>query len=310
MKLHPAKNIRGQALLLVLLSMSVVLTVALSIISKSITDISITSKDEDSLRAFSAAEAGIERALATNLTGTVDLSNNSKTNITITNLQTGTNRQYLSPFGLLSGETFIYWFVNHNSSGEIDCGGSLSECYKGRYVNVCWGDDTGSEIPAIEATIVYLDPVWNVAQNFSGAKTARLAIDPDSNRRTGNSFSIPDPGTWTCTIQGKPLKYKKSIDFSGLGIPNSVWQSNQGGLQLVSIKMLYNSSTSYPAGIELYCPGSCTADDKLPIQGVKIVSMGSSSEANRKLEAVKTFGEPPSIFDAAIFSPSSAGLTK
>ena len=48
----------GQALLLVLLGMAVVLTIVLSILSRSVTDIAVTSREEEALRAFSAAEAG------------------------------------------------------------------------------------------------------------------------------------------------------------------------------------------------------------------------------------------------------------
>jgi len=53
----------GQALLIVLLSMSVILSVVLSVVSRSITDISVSTYEEEALRAFSAAEAGIEKAL-------------------------------------------------------------------------------------------------------------------------------------------------------------------------------------------------------------------------------------------------------
>src|SRR3990167_8727041 len=63
MSFRKAKNNSGQAVLIVLLSLSVVLIIVLYIMSRSITDISLSSKEEDSMRAFSAAEAGIERAL-------------------------------------------------------------------------------------------------------------------------------------------------------------------------------------------------------------------------------------------------------
>ena len=53
----------GQALLIVVLSLAVVLTVVLSILARSVTDIKLSTGSEESLRAFSAAEAGIERAL-------------------------------------------------------------------------------------------------------------------------------------------------------------------------------------------------------------------------------------------------------
>lgn len=53
----------GQVALIVLLLMVVILTVGLTLISHSITDVSISKDEEDSMRAFSAAEAGIEQAL-------------------------------------------------------------------------------------------------------------------------------------------------------------------------------------------------------------------------------------------------------
>jgi hypothetical protein len=53
----------GQVVLIVLLVMVVVLTIGLSLISRSVTDISISKDEEEAIRAFSAAEAGIEAAL-------------------------------------------------------------------------------------------------------------------------------------------------------------------------------------------------------------------------------------------------------
>jgi hypothetical protein len=53
----------GQVALIILLVMVVVLTVGLSLISHSVTDISISKDEEEAMRAFSAAEAGIEEAL-------------------------------------------------------------------------------------------------------------------------------------------------------------------------------------------------------------------------------------------------------
>ncbi len=53
----------GQVVLIVLLIMVVILTIGLSLISQSVTDISISKDEEEAIRAFSAAEAGIEAAL-------------------------------------------------------------------------------------------------------------------------------------------------------------------------------------------------------------------------------------------------------
>ena len=59
---------KGQVLLVVVLVMVVALTVGLSLASRSITNLRITSDDENSQRAFSAAEAGVERAVKGNCT--------------------------------------------------------------------------------------------------------------------------------------------------------------------------------------------------------------------------------------------------
>ena len=64
---YPAKLLSrkssGQAVLLVILGMAVVLTIVLSVVSRSVTDVSVTKVEEDSSKAFSAAEAGIEKLL-------------------------------------------------------------------------------------------------------------------------------------------------------------------------------------------------------------------------------------------------------
>lgn len=53
----------GQAVLIVLLVIAVALGFGLSIISQSITDVKISKQEQESTRAFNAAEAGIEEAL-------------------------------------------------------------------------------------------------------------------------------------------------------------------------------------------------------------------------------------------------------
>jgi len=57
------RNNSGQAVLVVLFIMVVVLTITLSLLSHSVTDVSISKDEEEAVRAFSAAEAGIEEAL-------------------------------------------------------------------------------------------------------------------------------------------------------------------------------------------------------------------------------------------------------
>jgi len=62
---------RGQIGIVVLLLTVVLLTIGLSIASRSITDVRLSRQEEESSRAFNAAEAGIEEALRKNLSSIV-----------------------------------------------------------------------------------------------------------------------------------------------------------------------------------------------------------------------------------------------
>ena len=80
---------RGQALLLVILTMVITLTVGLSIASRNITNSRSSSEEESSQKALSAAEAGIEK-IAVDTSGTTDttlqFSNNSAVKVQKTDL--------------------------------------------------------------------------------------------------------------------------------------------------------------------------------------------------------------------------------
>src|SRR5688572_26536285 len=57
------KHQKGQVALIALLVLTVATTVGLSLIARGVTDISVSRDIEESSRAFSAAEAGVEEAL-------------------------------------------------------------------------------------------------------------------------------------------------------------------------------------------------------------------------------------------------------
>jgi Tfp pilus assembly protein PilX len=83
---------QGQVALIVLLLMVVILTIGLSLASRSITDIKISQDEKDALRAFSAAEAGIEQVLSTDLALTsysVPVGIGLSANVTVTQVGNG-----------------------------------------------------------------------------------------------------------------------------------------------------------------------------------------------------------------------------
>ncbi len=142
------KNQSGQALLLVLLSMAVALTLVLSVLSRTITDVKISSQDENSQRAFSAAEAGIEQALVVGSdTGPVDIGD-ARFSATVSDFAEG-KEAFVFPSSFVSGEPAVVWFVSHDSNGNLSCSGAGNPCFKGSKVKICWGDSAVAPIPAI-----------------------------------------------------------------------------------------------------------------------------------------------------------------
>lgn len=288
-----SKTESGQALLIVLLSMAVVLTIVLSIVSRTIVDIGVTTKEEEALRAFSAAEAGVERAL---IVGT-NSGSFGDASFTATVSNYGFQQmEYQYPEKLLSGESATVWFVDHDeTSGELTC--STGNCFTGDQMKVCWGEagtaSADSQTPAIEVNVFYAE----TPGDYSTIKVARDVADPNTTRRSSNRFSAPDGGT--CEVEGKRYEFQKIVNFASLGIPSSVYNT-QNGLLTARITLFYNTSISHPVGIDVSATGNT-----LPSQGLKIVSTGVAGEANRRIEVSQTFGELPPIFDAVIYTPGA-----
>ncbi|MBU0572257.1 hypothetical protein KKH23_01135 [Patescibacteria group bacterium] len=289
----------GQALLLVLLSMAVVLTIVLSVLSRTITDITVTTKEEEALRAFAAAEAGVEKALIIgNNAG--EFGDGASFNATVSNFGEG-QLEYVYPEKLLSGETAVVWFIDHDEDdGTLTC--DTGECFTGSIMKVCWGEPgtapDSNTTPAIETSIFYAE----TPGDYSTLMIARDARDPNSARRETNKFQADGFGT-DCVIDGKEFAFRKIIDFgTDLGIPISAYGS-QNGLQFAKIRILYNTDLAHTLGVDVSASGN-----NLPSQGVRIESAGSSGEANRRIEVFQTFGELPPIFDAVLFSPG--GIVK
>lgn len=296
----------GQALVIVLLIVSVVVTIALSVASRSITDISISQKEEDALRAIGAAEAGIERALISGTGGAITGSLGPAGTVATyqaspTNLGEGT-ANFVSPLSLKSGESTTVWFVSHDADGKLVCDSGRSlPCFTGSKIGVCWGNSgTGSSTPAtpaLELSVFYKNtPSQN---DYSSVRVARAVYDPDSSRRSSNQFSL---ASGTCNIEGKTFPFSTGeIDLATLGIPGGV-TGTAGGLQFARIRLLYNTDSAHQAGV--FVVGGL-----LPKQGTKIESTGFAGQAQRKVIVNRLYADLPPIFDFAAFS-SSGNLSK
>jgi hypothetical protein len=294
------KRESGQALLLVLLSMAVVLTIVLSILSRTVTDIAVTSREEEALRAFSAAEAGVEQALIVGTDIGPTQIGDASFSADVTGFASG-SPEFANPVALAAGESVLFWFVAHDpSSGSLVCNATYP-CFTGSQFRICWGaPGTGADTattPAIEVSTFYA----TTPGDYSTVRIARATVDPNSARRASNNFSANDAGS--CTVQGENYAFQKLIDLTTLGVPAGSY-GVQNGLQFAKVRILYNTDVAHEVGINANFPGNTL----LPSQGLNIESTGMSGESNRRLEVFQGFGEPPPVFDTAIFS--IGGITK
>lgn len=303
--IHKLKKQSGQALLIVLLLMAVVLTVVLSTASRSVTDVAVTGLEEDALRAFSAAEAGIEQSLLDQVVGNFGPTpaDPQNTNVTYTRTVTApavTTGEFEYPKELVSGETATFWLTSHATNGSLTCT-SPSQCFVAStsptvsQLQFCWGK--AGQDSAIEVMFYYDDsnPVLSVASpnNFSNLKVARVAFDANAGSHANNFTSSGVSSSSTCDINGKTFVYQ-----SPDAVPASVITAcagRPGCLVMAKVRIYYNSVAS-PVGM------IATAGNTLPAQGIQVESTGVSGDATRKVNVFQSFAELPDIFDAAIFS--------
>lgn len=298
--LMKVRNIQsGQALVLVLLSLAVVLTLVLFILARSVTDVAITSTQEESVRAFSAAEAGVESALVVGLgSGTTQIGS-ATYKTTVASYAQGSS-DFVYPVAMASGDSATTWFMSHDADGNLICSGSTYPCFTGSSMKVCWGKEgtasNASTTPAVEL-IIYYETTPN---DLSTLKIARAAFDPNAGRLVSNSFS--SASSTACQIGGVNYAFQSTVNFSDLGVPAASY-NNAGGLQFARMRMFYNTDATQEMGVTVAATGNT-----LPSQGSQVDSTGIAGTSNRRISVFQGWPEVPSIFEYAVYS--STGLTK
>lgn len=266
---------RGQALIIMLLVMTVSLTLGVAISSRVVTTLRQISYSAQSAAALSLAEAGVEEGLK-RITDNPSLPlpyssddvalGDGKFNYAIENLALSPIFDKLSP-------------IARDKAVQIDLRG-----YTGTTVDVCWVDsskpsETANQA-AMEITLVYLE---------SGVyKLLRYAYDPVVTRQGTNMFSSPPYSLGNnCTDNGVNHQYRATVTVPLGTTP-----------QLLRLRALYNTvpnSFAVRAGT-----------GALPSQGVVITSTGFVANVQRRVEVTRSTPALSELFDFVIFS--GAGL--
>lgn len=286
----------GQALVVILLILAVALTVGLSVVSRSVTDIGVSTTSEESARALAAAEAGIEAALSTAAVavGTpVDVGQTGKITGSYTILGSdpaGGGDSVTFPEGVRAGDPATVFLVAHGADGRLDTSAGAAK-YTDSKFSVCWGENvTANTTPALEVLIYYM--------NGAGVALAnRNVYDPTANRTPGAISTDPVAGCPTDKSYSfaKEINFASALNAGGLSMPASYT-----GLFL-RLKLLYNGDTAYPMAV-------VGDGDQFPAQARLITAVGQAGQTNRRVEVNERYPDPLPYFDSAVFS--GADLSK
>jgi len=270
------RNNSGQALLIILLIMAVALTIGLSVVSRSVTDIRISQEQEESARAFSAAEAGLESLLATGgapgIVGDFTITTDTK--------PLGDSSTFVFPKEIRADDTQTVWLVDHLDEDTLDLDNPKSftdfEFHWGNE-NLSGNEDTA---PALEAVIIYKD----LAGEYT---TRRVAFDPKLGRSDGFTNVSDDDHSFS----------EKRFSFKAKFTDDRAFPS--GSLYALRIKLLYNDEPQV-LGIEAF-------GDPLPLQGNCYASTAASETTgiSRKVEQCQFYPSLSGMFDYVLYSGSS-----
>ena len=264
---------RGQILLIVILVMVTALTVGLSVSSRTITNLRTDAEEENSERAFSAAEAGIEQALSTNAGSTGSFTNNSSYNTVISQL-TGTEFLLNNGNPILKDDAVDVWLSAYPDYSAPRSGDFT--VYWGNTSDICDTSESINTLPALEVIVI------------SGTKANPLmthyALDPCPQRVANNNFELVAAGGGT--LGNKFFAYRKTLNInSGL---------------LVRIIPLYSPAVIGVQG----CDGSGNNCVTIPSQGAIITSTGTADNTQRKIVTYRGHPKlPTELFPYALFSP-------
>lgn len=282
MYLGMKNNQGGQVLLIVVLVMVVSLTIGLSVISRSITNVRTSTDEANSAEALAAAEAGIQRSLQSgaDVAETTLPDNNSSYNTQIEDALV-TNLPLNAGNVVIKDEGIDLWLVPHDASG-VPVYSSPWGAGVAQTLNIYWGDES---VAAADCTDDAALEILLITGNTSipSIQYSRLAVDPCSPvpGRDNNEFDPPSDIVGNYAAGGKTFRYKQALTVvNGL---------------IVRIVPIYHNAI-------VAADGSPTP---LPKQGSIVVSSGTAGEVKRKLNVFQGYAYLPIEFSTyGFFSPT------
>ena len=262
---------RGQVLLIVVLVMVVALTVGLSLASRSITNLRTASDQVNADRAFSAAEAGIQRALKSGI-ALSDEQLDTQTSVKQVTIDNSYGRAaFLINDGnpLPQDDGADIWLSNYPDYSGTRYGDPAAYP-SGAKIQIYWGTNAACSEAALEIIVI--------KGTKANPSMDRYAVDPCNTR--GNNFNAAT--SITQTLLGKTFKYATAISVTN-------------GL-IMRIIPLYAGT---PIGV--FGTDNNGVAQLLPTQGKLITSVGVSGTSQRKISYFAGYDELPSELFYSLF---------
>ena len=293
------KKNNGQVLIVILLAMVIAVTVALSVASRSITNIRTATQSEEAQIAYGAAEAGIEEVLRQ---GVDEILRKVAAGESIPSGTVG-QAQYTTALTPVGGKVASYPgiyqtldAVKKDESLQVDLYGGTGIVS----VDIYWGIgyDPG-QAPALEISRIYAkdtygtgdpsDDTFKVEKNLFNAECLATM--------TGQSAPFDTVGCKKSSV-GDPIPEILGDNYSNRVSINLDCPSGFSGCtpMLLRIKSLFNR-TKILVQVK---PDTAT----LPTQGVVIESTGTYKDSTKKIQIMKPYSNLPAVFDYVLYSGS------
>lgn len=287
------KNDRGQVIIILLLVMVVGLTIGLSVVSRSLLNVKQSTQTEESSRAFTAAEAGIEVALEGTVTGETTPIGDSSYKCTKDEQGSGPENVF---YNLEKDKVAQLYFTSAVDVETRLLGPAVNS------VRLLWGVP-GSNIdlsaPALEVNLIYK----NITD--SSYHLAKFALDPNSTRANSNRFCFPDStcdkvsnfdtnGTEEISTPDGVVRFHFGADLDV-----SSFNTDPNLLIFGRFRFLYNPTPSH-LGIKVLTPPNAN----LPSQGSVIDCLGTVAQTgvSRRIKVFENHPAVPEVFDYVLFN--------
>ena len=266
----------GQILILILLVMVVVLAIGLSVASRNITNLRTATQTEQSQRAFSAAEGGVESVLSQIPTLTLNQQNldqivKSGKKFDLNKL--GIRSDVAGSVSLTGSKTFESTITLGNI-GQIDLGNASV----GHQVRIDWAKEGENA-----------EDTWPASLEFNQVFGSAPAYDQKRVYAQGDS--------------GRTNERVTGLDMAQTCVPRDNFRkcaqiTTEAGALILRIKPFWVDTTVKVSGVSPF---------DLPVQSYNVVSTATTNiGVTRKVEVVKTvLPILPAVFDYVLYSGSN-----